>query len=93
MTSYQVEYTPPLDTGRKARVQVSRGDDGKQVWTREFSDEDGPFESQMVHWFIERKGRDDRHYIDPGGWRIDLNEDQHGDFKQAFEFPQQSGHG
>jgi hypothetical protein len=93
MTSYQVEYTPPLGTGRRARVRVSRGDDGKQVWMREFSDGDGPFESQMVHWLIERKGEDDRHYIDPGGWRVDLNEDQHEDFKQAFEFPQQPGHG
>ncbi len=88
MTSYQVEYTPPLSTDRKARVRVSRGDDGKQVWTREFSDEDSPLESQMVHWIIGHKGRDDREYIDPGGWRVDLTEAQHAEFKQAFELPQ-----
>ena len=88
MTSYQVEYTPPLSTDRKARVRVSRGHDGQQVWTREFSDEDSPLESQMVHWIIEHKGRDDREYLDPGGWRVDLTEAQHVEFKQAFEFPQ-----
>ena len=88
MTSYQVEYTPPLSTDRKARVRVSRGDDGQQVWMREFSDEEGAFESQMVHWFIRHNVNEHREYIDPGGWRVDLTEAQHAEFKQAFEFPQ-----
>jgi hypothetical protein len=87
MTSYQVEYTPPLGTDRKARVRVSRGDDGKQVWTREFSDEDGAFESEMVHWFTVHNVRD-RGYIEAGGWRVDLTEAQHAEFRQAFELPQ-----
>ena len=39
MTSYQVDYTPPSGKDRKARVRVSRADDGEQVWTRELSDE------------------------------------------------------
>jgi hypothetical protein len=57
---------PPLSTDRKARVRVSRGDDGKQVWTREFSDEEGAFESQMVHWFIGHNVNEHREFIDPG---------------------------
>ena len=94
MTSYQVEYTPPLGVDRKARVRVSRGDDGQQVWTRELSDEEGAFESQMVHWFIRHNVNEHREFIDPGkaidsgGWRVDLTEAQHAEFKQAFEFPQ-----
>jgi hypothetical protein len=94
MTSYQVEYTPPSGMDRKARVRVSRGDDGEQVWTRELSDEEGAFESQMVHWFIRHNVNEHREFIDPGkaidlgGWRVDLTEAQHAEFKQAFEFPQ-----
>ena len=94
MTSYQVEYTPPLGTDRKARVQVSRSDDGEQVWTRKFSDEEGAFESQMVHWFIRHNVNEHREFIDPGeaidsgGWKVDLTEAQHAEFKQAFELPQ-----
>ena len=87
MTSYQVEYTPPLGTDRRARVRVSRSDDGKQVWMREFSDEDGAFESEMVHW-LTMHNVEDRGYIDPGGWRVDLAEAQHAEFRQAFELPQ-----
>ncbi len=90
MTSYQVEYTPPLSTDRNARVRVSRGDDGTQVGTRELSDDEGPVESQMVHWIIEHKGVDDRGFIDPGGWRVDLTDTQHAEFKLAFEVPQHS---
>ncbi len=96
MTSYQVEYTPPLGTDRKARVRISRGDDGQQVWTREFLDKDSPIESQMVHWFIRHNVNEHREFIDPGkvidsgGWRVDLTEAQHAAFKQAFECPQRS---
>jgi hypothetical protein len=96
MTAYHVEYTPPLGMRGKARVVVSRGDDGEQVWTREFSDEEGAFESQMVHWFIRHNVNEHREFIDPGkvidsgGWRVDLTEGQYTEFKQTFEFPQQS---
>ncbi len=87
MTSFQVEYTPPLGTDRQARVRVSRGDDGREVWTREFSKEDLPFESKMINWLA---GHDieDRQFVDPGGWRADLTEAQHDQFRQEFVFPQ-----
>jgi hypothetical protein len=84
MTSYQVEYTPPLGTGRQARVRVSRGDDGREVWTREFSKEDSSFESEMINW-LARHNIEDRQFVDPGGWRVDLTEAQHDQFRQVFE--------
>jgi hypothetical protein len=86
MTSFQVEYTPPLGTDRQARVRVSRGDDGREVWTREFSNEDGHFETQMINWLADH-GIEDRQFVDPGGWRVDLTEAQHNQFRQGFEHP------
>jgi hypothetical protein len=42
----------------------------------------------MVHWFIRHNVNEHREFIDPGGWRVDLIEAQHAEFKHAFEFPQ-----
>ena len=57
MTSFQVEYTPPLGIDRQARVRVSHGDNGREVWTREFSKEDGHFETRMINRLVEHPHR------------------------------------
>ena len=87
MTSFQVEYTLSVGTDRQARVRVSRGDDEREVWAREFSKQDLPFEAKMINWLAEHN-IEDRQFVDPGGWRVDLTEAEHDQFRQEFELPQ-----
>jgi hypothetical protein len=45
------------DSEVTSRVRVSHGGDDREVWTREFSKEDGHFETRMINRLVEHPHR------------------------------------